>query len=206
MCSICGTSSKQYLCKKCEKKLNQMKIFSAPEHLKSAPEGYFFDEKIHAFMYEGIVRELILQYKFNHKPYIYRTFKTFFQNNEKLYLLFRNYDIIVPVPISKRRWKDRGYNQSTLLTKELAKIFDLEHEENVIIKTKNNLTQSTLGKEDRLLNAKNVYKIKDNTNIKNKNILLVDDIFTTGATCNECAKVLKEAGAKKVGIFTIAKD
>lgn len=157
-------------------------------------------------MYEGIVRKLILDYKFGHKPYIYRTFKTFFQKNEKLYVLLKKYDIIVPVPISRKRCKNRGYNQSALLAKELAKVLGLEYEENALVKIINNPKQSELSQEQRILNVKNVYKIKKDSKIINKKVLLIDDVFTTGATCNECVKVLKEAGAKKVGVFTIAKD
>ena len=112
----------------------------------------------------------------------------------------------MPVPISKKRYKLRGYNQSSLLAKEFAEIFNLEFDKEVLIKIKNNPRQSTLSQEERFLNTQGVYKINKNAKIINKNILLLDDVFTTGATCNECAKVLKEAGAKKVGVFTIAKD
>lgn len=203
MCSICGAPSKQYLCNKCEKKLNQIEIIPSNVHLVSDTK---MTKCIHAFMYEGVIRDLILQYKFDYKPYIYRTFITFFKKNEKLYSIFRNYDIIVPVPISKKRWKNRGYNQSALLAKELAKIYNLKYDDTALIKIKNNPKQSTLNQEERIQNVKNVYKIKNNVNIINKNILLVDDVYTTGATCGECAKILEESGAKFVGVFTIAKD
>ena len=200
-CSICKAPSQEYLCKKCQKKLNQIELLSQENAINN-----YFDECIHGFIYEGIIRKLILQYKFEHKPYIYRTFINFFKKNEKLYLLFKKYDIIVPVPISKNRYKFRGYNQSSLLAKEFAGIFDLDFEGNILIKIKNNPKQSTLSQEERFLNTQGVYKINKNAKIINKNILLLDDVFTTGATCNECAKVLKEAGAGKVGVFTIAKD
>lgn len=204
MCSICGASSEKYLCKKCEKKLNQIEMISSIEI--NEKDELFFDEQIHGFMYEGIVRNLILQYKFGQKPYIYKTFKNFFEKNEKLYLLFKKYDIIMPVPISKRRYKNRGYNQSELLAKGLAKVFDMNFEKESLIKIKNNPRQSTLSQEERFLNTKGVYKIKKCDKIIDKNIILVDDVFTTGSTCNECARILKESGAKKVGVFTITKD
>ena len=200
-CSICGAPSQEYLCKKCQRKLAQIQLLSGE---KTANK--YYDECIHGFIYEGIIRNLILQYKFEHKPYIYKTFKNFFKNNEKLYLLFKKYDIIVPVPISKARLKNRGYNQSSLLAKEFAKSFDLKYQEKALIKIKNNPRQSTLSQEERVLNAQGVYKINKNAKIINKNVLLLDDVYTTGSTCNECAKVLKESGAKTVGVFTIAKD
>ncbi len=203
MCSICGAPNDRYLCKKCEIKLNHIEIISSIESYTN--EDIFFDEQIHGFMYDGVIRDLVLQYKFGYKPYIYKTFKSFFEKNEKLYLLFKKYDIIVPVPISKKRYKNRGYNQSTLLAKELEKIFNLQLEDKVLIKIKNNPRQSTLSQEERLINTKGVYKIYKNDKIVDKSILLFDDVFTTGATCNECAKVLKEAGAKRVGVFSITK-
>ena len=76
----------------------------------------------------------------------------------------------------------------------------------VISKVKNNNTQSKLNKEERAENVKNVYKITSNKEIINKNILLIDDIYTTGATLNECSRMLKQAGAKKIDVLTIAKD
>ena len=172
MCSICGAPSQEYLCKKCEKKLKQIEAISNytinpdNEILKQnqnlelekskEKETKYFDEHIYGFIYEGVIRKLILQYKFGHKPYIYRTFKTFFEKNEKLCLLLKKYDIIVPVPISKKRLKNRGYNQSNLLAKELAKAFELEYKSNALIKIIDNPRQSTLSQEQRILNAKNV--------------------------------------------------
>ena len=73
-------------------------------------------------------------------------------------------------------------------------------------KEKHNQPQSSLNKQQRKENVKDVYKVQNELKIKNKNILLLDDIYTTGSTANECAKMLKQAGGKKVGILTIARD
>ena len=69
-----------------------------------------------------------------------------------------------------------------------------------------NKTQSILSKKERIENVKNVYNIENKKELTNKNVLLIDDIFTTGATTNECSKILKLAGAKNVDILTLAKD
>lgn len=247
MCSICGAPSKEYLCNKCTKKLENIEMISRKytfKELKSIEkveivkniekvqeknknikriefdkenkkeeniqEKFYFDEHIYEFIYEGEIRNLILQYKFNSKPYIYKTFTNFFKKNKNLYLHLKKYDIIMPIPISKKRLQTRGYNQSSLIAESLAKSFNIKYEEKLLIKYKNNKRQSTLSKEERLLNAKNVYELRIGTNlkqkIKNKKILLFDDVFTTGSTCNECSRILKENGARQVGIFTIAKD
>ena len=149
---------------------------------------------------------LIIDYKFNEKPYLYRSILEFLNKYQKKYVQFEIYDIIIPVPISKKRNKERGYNQSLLIAREIAKNENVKLRNNVISKVKNNTTQSKLNKEERAENVKNVYKITKNKEIIDKNILLIDDIFTTGATLNECSKMLKQAGAKKVDVLTIAKD
>ena len=76
----------------------------------------------------------------------------------------------------------------------------------VLKKQINTIPQSSLGKKARKSNAQNVYKVDNMQKIKNKNVVILDDIYTTGATANECIKVLKDAGAYRVGIITIAKD
>ena len=130
----------------------------------------------------------------------------FLNNYQKEYIQFKIYDIIIPVPISKKRKKERGYNQSLLIARKISSKEKIKLGDKVISKVKNNNTQSKLNKEERAENVKNVYKITSNKEIINKNILLIDDIYTTGATLNECSRMLKQAGAKKIDVLTIAKD
>lgn len=158
------------------------------------------------FKYDGLIRNLILKYKFNEKPYLYRSFIKFFEIYQKEYAQFDFYDIIVPVPISKKRLKTRGYNQSYLIAKEISKILNIKLENDILSKQKDNIAQSTLNKSEREENVKCVYKLVNENKVKNKKILLIDDIYTTGSTVNECSKILTNAGAKKIDIFTIAKD
>ena len=152
---------------------------------------------------------MLLDYKFNEKPYIYETFVTFIKNNSKACRKIKKYDIIIPVPISKKRKKQRGYNQSSLFARELAKELQIKYLENMLIKTKNNVPQSTLDQANRGENVKGVYELSK-MNVKNdfiaQNILIIDDIFTTGSTLNECSKILKNIGTKNIGVLTIAKD
>ena len=90
----------------------------------------------------------------------------------------------------------------------LAKYLQIEYSENTLKKVKNNKPQSLLSQEQREKNVQNVYKIiKNNVNkILNKKVLLIDDIFTTGSTVNECSKILNKFGTKNIDVFTIAKD
>ena len=117
------------------------------------------------------------------------------------------YDVIISVPIHNKRMKTRGYNQSKLIAKEIAINCGKEYYDNVIIKSKNIAPQSTLDMLERVKNIKEAFSIgKNSEKISGKNVALFDDIFTTGSTVNECAKILKKIGANNVGIFTLAKD
>ena len=112
----------------------------------------------------------------------------------------------MPVPISRKRLKSRGYNQSELIAKEIAYNSNLILETGCLYKVKNIVEQSKLNKEERLKNIQGVYELVNKEKLYKKKILLVDDIFTTGSTVNECAKVLRNASPRKIGVFTLAKD
>lgn len=158
------------------------------------------------FKYNEFIRKAIINYKFNDKPYYYKTFTKIFITNKKMCDILKSYDIIIPVPIHNKRRNQRGYNQTELISKEISKEFANLDYMNILIKNKNAKPQSTLNREQRIENAKNVYGIKEIINIEHKKILIIDDIYTTGSTANECAKILRKQNPNKIGILTIAKD
>lgn len=127
---------------------------------------------------------------------------------QKHFVKLKKYDIMIVIAISKQRNKERGYNQSELIAKEISKIIQIPIATKVLYKIKNTVPQSTLNREQREKNAKGVYKIRNINKIKNKKVLIVDDIYTTGNTVNECANILIQNGIMKkdIGILTIAKD
>ena len=200
-CGICGKGKNTFLCKKCEEKLKREAVWGKDQY-----EDKYFENHFYVFKYDGMIRNIILNYKFNEKPYLYKSFVNFLNKYQKKYLQFDFYDIIIPVPISKKRLKLRGYNQSLLIAKDLAVELNTKIMNDILIKQKNNKPQSELNKISREQNVKDVYKLLNKDKIINKKILLIDDIYTTGSTVNECSKVLKQAGAEKVDIYTLAKD
>lgn len=204
VCGICGKLNKNSLCSKCKKMLDKQEKFT----IETYNDNYkiYFDEHIYFFKYEGIIRKNILNYKFNDKPYLYKSFANYLIKNKNLFEIIKKYDTIIPVPISKLRYKKRGYNQSYLIAKELSKKFEIEICNNCLYKTKNIIEQSKLNKEQRSKNIINAYKIKNKEKLENKKILIFDDIFTTGSTVNECSKIIRQANPKKIGILTLAKD
>lgn len=204
MCSICGRPTKDGLCNKCKLLLDRQAILGIDDYYLNNEKE--FDEHMYLYAYDSIIRKLILKYKFQEKSYLYKIFVKNLKNNKKTYLFLKKYDIIIPVPISKKRLKERGYNQSSLLSKEISKDFNIEYNDKCLLKHKHTESQSSLNKELRTKNVEDVYSVKNQEKIINKKILLVDDIYTTGSTVNECSKVLRQAGAENIGILTIAKD
>ena len=130
----------------------------------------------------------------------------FLLKQQKVFEIIKTYDIILPVPISKKRYNQRGYNQTELIAREISKRANIELVTNCLYKEKNNVPQSTLNKEDRIENVKNAYIIKNSKIIKDKRVIIFDDIYTTGSTVNECSKLLKQNNVKKILVMTIAKD
>ena len=202
-CLICGKFNKTFLCTECKKELYEKAIFEIEE---KAP-NYYFKKHIYIFKYEGKIRNLILDYKFKDKVYLYKIFSEIVTKNKKICGILKKYDIIIPVPIHAKRKKQRGYNQSELIAKEIAKIEQkLQYENSILQKIKHTVPQSSLSKEQRKQNVQNVYKLVNQVKIRNKKIILFDDIYTTGSTATACAKLLKENGAKEIIVLTIAKD
>ena len=202
-CGICGKLDKEYLCKRCQKMLENETIWEIKQNVNPY---IFFQEFISIFKYQGIIREKIIDYKFNEKSYLYKTFVNFLLKNQKVFEKIESYDKIIPVPISSKRKKERGYNQSLLIAREISKKTEIQLQLDCLVKTRNTIEQSKLNKQEREKNAQNVYELKNKEIIKNKKILLLDDIYTTGNTANSCCKILKQAKPKKIGVIVLAKD
>lgn len=202
VCAFCGKIDKNFLCENCKKEVEKIEKLCIDKYNSTN-----YEEHMYMFKYKDI-REKILAYKFNDKAYYYKTFVNILLNNKKMCEILESYDIIIPVPIHNKRRKERGYNQTELIAKEIAKNIDGLEYTNILIKNINTVSQSTLNKEQRNINSKNVYKLKnlDNQTIQQKSVLIFDDIYTTGATANECAKVIKTLQPYTIGILTIAKD
>ena len=202
-CGICGKLNKKYLCRECKKKLERYAIC---EILENRNPYIFFDEQISIFSYKSLIRNEILSFKFGEASYLYKTFVNFLIKNQKVFQKIKSYDIIIPVPISKKRKRERGYNQSLLIAREISKNTNIEIAQNCLYKTKNTIEQSKLNREEREKNVQNVYTIKNEQILENKKILLIDDILTTGNTLNSCSKELKKGKPDKIGVLVLAKD
>ncbi len=191
---------KEFTCNNCKKKLEYKREGNAFRQVFNMN----FDYLLSIFSYKDIVRKLLLDFKFNEKKYL-----KYFFSNELVCALEKNQikqiDYIIFVPISVRRYFERGYNQSKIVAIEISKYLQIPIVKNVLRKVKHNKRQSELSIVERVNNTKNVYKVYNKEIIKGKGVLLIDDIYTTGNTVNECSRVLKEAGVKTIFVATIAK-
>lgn len=206
-CGMCGKLNKESLCNKCKNKIN--KVVISKMQIKYI-NGEFV-KYMYLFKYENELRKVMLSYKFKEKIYLYEFFVKIILKNEKIYNFLKKYDIIIPVPLHYRKLKYRGYNQCELISSKIAKnIEELCACNNILIKAKNNLRQSSLYLEARKNNVKDAYTIKDleknRLKIKDKNILIFDDICTTMSTINECIKTLQKLQPKSIGVLTLFRD
>lgn len=117
---------------------------------------------------------------------------------------FEKPDILVAVPLHKRKKIVRGFNQSDLIAEGLANVLDVPHETEIIFRSKATESQTKKSRIERFDNVDEVFEIRDNSNIVGKKLGLVDDVLTTGATMDVCATALINAGAKEVHIFSLA--
>ena len=149
------------------------------------------------FKYEPFAREL--------KECLARLIITHFQLCSKNESDFNDF-FLIPVPLDQKRLKWRGFNQSEEIAKELTQFLKIPLLSNALYKIKSTPPQMELSAEARKENIKGVFLAKDKEKIRGRKILLIDDVYTTGSTMNECAGVLKDSGAKEVWGVTVARE
>ena len=159
---------------------------------------------VSSFPYDGVYKSAIKGLKFNNKPRRSKQLAMLMESDIRDYYRDITFDIITSVPLHRKRQRLRGYNQSQLIGKELSALLNIPYVE-VLEKHKDNEIQHTLKAKYRIKNVKNAYRLIDRKLVKNKNVLIVDDIITTGCTLGECSKVIRNGGAKCVACCTFCK-
>jgi competence protein ComFC len=114
-------------------------------------------------------------------------------------------DLILPVPLHRKRLRWRGFNQSVLLAQQVSRTYGIPLDPFVICRQKETLPQTELAEDERRKNVRGAFSIEAKEVVHGKNILLVDDVYTSGATVNECSRVLIRTGAKEVYVLTLAR-
>lgn len=198
MCASCWSQIQGYSgpsCRICAMPFSSEYGEVCGQCLKKTPP---FSKVMNYGLYEGLLAEAINLLKFH-------GLKRLAKPLSRLLLQFDLSDIdsIVPVPLSIRRLRERGFNQSLLIARLIAKEIKAPLFMDILLKKKETLPQTGLSAKERLLNLKNAFEVKGN--IRGRKLLLVDDVMTTGATVTECSKELMKAGAKEVIVLTLAR-
>jgi ComF family protein len=161
----------------------------------------FFDTARSVFQYQGSVRTLIHRIKYNDDGYALRALSSLVM--EHVLLDHLKPDMVIPVPLHSKRLRKRGFNQSLRLVRTIFPHIPLGMD--ILTRTLNTKPQAELSMKERLRNVKNAFETASPLPEGVETILLLDDVYTTGATVRACAKALKGAGAKEVHVFTVAR-
>jgi len=174
-------------------------------------QRFYFERSFPVFAYEHLLRKAIHRFKYSFNPYSAAVFGKEIGNSllksehARFFVNHKNDFAVISVPLYKDRFKIRGYNQSEILAREVAKILGMPFIKDFVIRTKNTAPQSEIVQLDRRAeNVKDAFAVRAPERIKSKYILIVDDIYTTGTTLNELSRTIREmTGKQSFQIFTV---
>ena len=187
-CMVCDEDGFIGICPSCKSRIN-----------KAKNEGSILS---YGF-YGGILKSLILKFKYESNynvGYLLANFLIEIIKESEI-----DIDIICYIPMIRKDERKRGFNQCKLIANEIGYNLNIPVS-NCIKKVKHTKEQKKLTKEERIKNLIGAFEVTSNEDIKNKRVLLIDDVMTTGATIDECTKVLKKSGVKEIIVLTIAKS
>ncbi|MCD6435213.1 MAG: ComF family protein [Clostridiales bacterium] len=187
-CSYCGkkTYDGNYLCEDCQRDLENLKRDNLIEG--TLIKGHIIYE------YNGIVKNLVIMYKYNQQRYLGKYFaKLMYDFIKKISI---DFDVIIPVPSHWKRKLERGFNQTEIIAKELSKLMGIRYDNKILKRMGSSRALKNLNKEERESELENLF-VASNKDFY-KTTLLIDDIYTTGTTINYCGKALYEIGFDQV--------
>ena len=200
ICSCCGIMFKSrqgrnHLCGDCITRPKKFRIARA------------------AVTYDHQLMSVVHRFKYAGKIQLARPLGGLMLNAYMRYWDRKKVDLVIPVPLHNQKFRKRGFNQSYLLIRSWksisspvgAEASDIPVNTDVLIKDKATVPQTDLGRQQRLKNIKGAFSVRIPEKVIAKKVLLVDDVYTTGATVNECARVLLKAGAELVDVLTVAR-
>lgn len=210
-CLLCKKSGR-YLCDQCLMNVPKAQpkcpvcnyySFGGKTHL-SCKTRWQIDGYFSTWKYHGIVRKGIHAFKYS---FAYDIANEFASSVEVSILKSLSSPLLIPIPLHPKREHWRGFNQSKLLAKLISQRTGIDHAGKLLYRTENTTPQAQLGKQERMQNISGKFAVNvDNKSlfINHQSLILVDDVWTTGSTMKEAAKVLKRAGAKVVWGYTLA--
>lgn len=220
-CFVCGEWTDRIidsLCDKCRNGFNRIghpmcTICGRP--FESAPNDHpcgecitdepYFDMHRTAGYYEGTLRDAILKFKFNGRTSLAKSFADMAMDTFESEFSQFEIDSIAPVPLHPKRLRWRGFNQSLLIARRIGKQNNIFIDYESLRRIRQTTPQARLTTAQRLENVKGAFAVSRPQFVEGRNILLVDDVSTTGATLHECSKTLMKSGAAKVYCLTVAR-
>jgi len=167
--------------------------------------GFRFDRARSLGLYDSVLKELIHFYKYRNQPGAIDEMKPFLRDYfETCRKEYQGY-FVASVPLHVKKLKERGFDQSFVLAHQIAEILELPLLVRPVKRVRETLPQARKNRAERFQNVRGAFEVMDPEVVLDKKILLVDDVFTTGSTVNEVARVLKKAKAERVQVFTLAR-
>ena len=224
LCQACGKKSEspeENICRDCLKKIKKRLppfCTKCGKQLRGDPElqlecsdckndEIYFDRAFSVCYYSGTLKDLIHNFKYKKISSLIKEFSDFTLGFIRQYDICKNIDLVLPVPMHRRRLIKREINTSHVMARDVAKRLGTRYDPGILKKHKDTPPQSSLKRHDRIKNIRGSFCIKKAKApaLYNKNILIIDDLFTTGSTVNECARILKEAGCGNIDVITLAR-
>ena len=164
-----------------------------------------FQEGHYGFYFENRLRDAVHAFKFEGRKDVGKCLVSLVR--EKAAALSDVADVIIPVPVTEKRLKERGFNQSFIISEEISSLTNRPVLHNVLRKTRETADQFTLSKDERRKNIRGVFAVTDRKRMEvaGKRVLLVDDLFTTGYTVREASRALLKGKAERVTVFALAR-
>lgn len=172
---------------------------------------YYFDKARAIGKYKGVLKEAIHHFKYSPtqvgmgKPGLGKYLSELLLQHLPPDLQISSFDLVIPVPLHKNRKEQRGFNQSEILAKFLSQRYHIPLDTKHLYRIKETRPQIELSSSERAENVKGAFIIRNPRELKGKKIILIDDVFTTGATVNESSRILKKAEVKKVLVLTLTR-
>ncbi|MCG9129547.1 ComF family protein [Candidatus Poribacteria bacterium] len=186
-CEICGIQSNEEICSECA----------------TTPPRY---GKLRTIAFYGtILQKIIHLYKFEKKRSLAKYLSDLMIRHLPNDCNFDEYDYILPIPIHKNRLRERGFNQSILISKGISKEIGIDICTDALVRSKNTSPQSSLARDARQSNIVGAFEIKNKKLIEGKRILIFDDVYTTGATVNEAVNMLWNEDPLEIDVLTLAR-
>lgn len=187
VCGRCGRPGCNGVCAECRKAYRYYNVARA------------------AGIYEGVLKECIHGLKYGRKPYLAKTLAGLMVDSFGIFPELAGCAVIVPVPLHRVRERERGFNQAHLLAKAVGNAVGVGVSRRNLRRVRDAVPQTGLPRSLRLSNVRELFSVGDPSEFADKEVLLIDDVLTTGSTADECSKTLVEAGAKTVSVLTAAR-